>query len=157
MNFNFCTTHKICINSFSLVPLFFKSISFHSCRYGGDPIHFKVVPCGMSLSTLCLNNYHSLLWGRLTGNQSMANNNLLIEQKGWTWFEFQLSSTGSGMTLRRGVYLKNRIRFNRLLWGLKMEINKYHAKHTIDSQLIFLSFYPKWFSDKKLTLTDENK
>lgn len=38
-----------------------------------------------------------------------------------------------------------------------MEINKYHAKHTIDSQLIFLSFYPKWFSDKKLTLTDENK
>lgn len=61
-----------CINSFSLVLLFFKSISFHSCRYGGEPVPFKVVPCGMSLSTLHSNSYHSLLWGRLTGNQGTS-------------------------------------------------------------------------------------
>lgn len=104
-----------CINSFSLVLLFFKSISFHSCRYGGEPVPFKVVPCGMSLSTLRSNSYHSLLWGRLTGKQGMNNNCTFSEQKGAAlqkraWFAFWLCSAGGGVLVGSGMlYLVHRI------------------------------------------------
>lgn len=131
-----------------LALLFFKSISFHSCRYGeakSTSAPFQAVP---------------LAWARPSWVQTAPTRFwevAFLETKVRSVADPPRGVEGAGLSGWRTSgdqysHLEKRVPFSRLLWGLG-EIFKYQAEHIIGSQPWFLSFCQKRLRDKQSPLT----